>query len=202
MGYRTKVKPDYNIIDSFISNNSAVLDLGCGDGVLLSQLIEKKNVKGIGIDIFPEGLNECLKKGLPVLQLDLNKGLERFKDNTFDFVVLNMTLQAMYNPLLIIKEMVRVGKKAIVGFPNFGHWKLLFNLLVSQRMPKTETLPYEWYDTPNIRLMTIKDFRILCSDNGIRIIEERFLGASGKRISGRLISWRATEGIFLLERAK
>lgn len=198
MGYRTKIKPDYNIIESLIPAGAKVLDLGCGDGTLLSLLVERKKIKGMGVDIYADGLNECLKKGLPVLQLDLNKGLSTFKDGSFDYVVLNMTLQATYNPLLLIREMIRVGRRAIVGFPNFGHWKLLLNLLLKERMPKNKTLPYEWYNTPNIRLMTIKDFRVLCRENGIKIIGETFLGEDGEKIGGRLTSWRASEGIFLL----
>ncbi|MBU0629942.1 MAG: methionine biosynthesis protein MetW [Candidatus Margulisbacteria bacterium] len=196
MGYRTKIKPDYNLIESLIPAGARVLDLGCGDGTLLSLLQERKKVKGIGIDIYSEGLNECLKKGLSVLQLDLNNGLASFKSGSFDYVILNMTLQATYNPLLLIKEMVRVGHRAIVGFPNFGHWKLVLSLLLKERMPKNKTLPYEWYNTPNIRLMTIKDFRILCRENGIRIIGETFLGEDGEKTGGRLISWRAAEGVF------
>ena len=191
MGYRTKIKPDYNLIEGLVSTGAKVLDLGCGDGTLLSLLIERKQVKGVGVDIYEDGLNDCLKKGLSVLQLDLNKGLSRFKDGSFDYVILNMTLQATYNPLQLIKEMVRVGRKAIVGFPNFGHWKLVLSLLLKERMPKNKTLPYEWYNTPNIRLMTIKDFRV-------KIIGETFLGEDGEKIGGRLISWRAAEGIFEL----
>jgi methionine biosynthesis protein MetW len=200
MGYRQRIKPDYRIIESFIPEGATVLDLGCGDGTLLQSLIEDKKIKGMGIDIYAEGLNEALKKGLAVLELDLNKGLASFGDHSFDFVILNMTLQAIYYPHLLIKEMVRVGKKAVVGFPNFGYWRLVFQMVTNQRMPKTKTLPYEWYDTPNIRLMTVKDFRVLCQENNIRILEERFLNDSGRTISGPLINFRAAEGVFLLEK--
>jgi methionine biosynthesis protein MetW len=193
------IKPDHEIIKSFIKDGSTVLDLGCGDGSLLHALIEEKGVRGIGVDMHVEGLNESMRKGLSVLQLDLNQGLSSFKDKSFDYVVLNMTLQAMYDTLLVLKEMVRVGRKAIVGFPNFGHWKLIMHMLLKQRMPKTKTLPYEWYNTPNIRLMTIKDFRVLCNENNIKILKQVYLGEEGKSISGRLTSWRATEGVFLLE---
>lgn len=200
MGYRKRIKPDYGIIESFIPEGAAVLDLGCGDGELLSMLKERKKIKGMGIDIFAEGLNQAMKKGLGVLEMDLNKGLAGFKDNFFDYVVLNMTLQAMYQPLLLIKEMVRVGRKAIVGFPNFGYWRLVFQMATTGRMPKTKTLPYEWYDTPNIRLMTVKDFRILCGENKIKILAEKFLNDSGGQISGPLINLRTAEGVFLLEK--
>ena len=201
MGYRNKIKPDYSAIEGLVHQGAAVLDLGCGDGSLLSVLIKNRGVKGIGVDIYPEGLNQAMSKGLPVLELDLNRGLHSFKDGSFDFVVLNMTLQAMQNPLFVVKEMTRVGKKAVVGFPNFGHWRLLFQLLISERMPKTKTLPYEWYDTPNIRLMTVRDFRVLCNQNGIRILKETFLGENGRQISGTFMSWRAVEGVFLIEKA-
>jgi len=197
--YKDRVKPDYEIIESLVDKGSRVLDLGCGDGSLLQALITNRQVTGMGVDNFPEGLNQCLKKGLSVLQLDLNQGLSTFRDKSFDYVILNMTLQAMVNPLLLIKEMVRVGKKAIVGFPNFGHWKLVSRLLLKQRMPKTKTLPYEWYNTPNIRLMTVKDFRVLCAENQIRRLKETFLGENGQEISGPLLNYRAIEGVFLLQ---
>lgn len=200
MGYRTREKPDFNIIQGLIAAESKVLDLGCGDGSLLTFLIDNKAVTGMGVDIFPEGINQCLAKGLPALQLDLNKGLASFKSNSFDYVVLNMTLQSIYEPLGLIKDMVRVGKKAIVGFPNFGHWRLLARLVVKERMPKTKTLPYEWYNTPNIRLVTIKDFRILCRENGIKIVKETYLNEKGQEISGPFLNWRAVEGVFLLEK--
>ena len=173
MGYRRRIKPDYQLIAELIKPGTKVLDLGCGDGSMLANLIKEKGVSGIGVDSFPDGLDHCLAKGLAVLQLDLNKGLAGFRNQSFDYVVLNMTLQSIYQPLKLLKEMVRVGKQAIVGFPNFGHWKLIFELLTTQRMPKTKTLPYEWYDTPNIRLLTIKDFRLLCRDCGVEIIKEK-----------------------------
>lgn len=197
--YKDRLKPDYEIIESLVDKGSRVLDLGCGDGSLLQSLIVNRQVTGMGVDNFSEGLNQCLKKGLSVLQLDLNKGLASFTDGSFDYVILNMTLQAMVNPLLLVKEMVRVGKKAIVGFPNFGHWKLVSRLLLRQRMPKTKTLPYEWYNTPNIRLMTIKDFRVLCDENDIKRLNETFLGENGQQISGPLLNYRAVEGVFLLQ---
>ncbi|MFH1542514.1 MAG: methionine biosynthesis protein MetW [bacterium] len=192
-------KPDHKIISSLIPDGASVLDLGCGDGSLLASLIDEKQVKGMGIDIVPGDVDKAMAKGLSVLQLDLNKGLASFKDKMFDYVVLNMSLQSVYNTLLIVQEMVRVGKKAIVGFPNFGHYKLILRLLASGRMPKTKTLPYEWYNTPNIRLMTIKDFRVMCDDNMIKRLQEVFLDEHGKKISGGMLKWRATEGIFLLE---
>ncbi|PIS28457.1 methionine biosynthesis protein MetW [Candidatus Saganbacteria bacterium CG08_land_8_20_14_0_20_45_16] len=197
--YRLRLKPDYKLIKEFIDEGATVLDLGCGDGTLLEALTKDKKVKGIGVDIHPEGLDEAMGRGLSVLQLDLNKGLKSFKDKSFDYVVLNMTLQAMWDPLLVIQEMVRVGKAAIVGFPNFGHWKLLFRLLATERMPKTKVLPYEWYDTPNIRLMTINDFKALCLENGIKIVKDKYLNAAGAEIYRPLIRWRAVEGIFLIE---
>lgn len=192
-------KPDHKVISSLIPAGASVLDLGCGDGSLLASLVDEKRVRGIGIDIVGSDLNAAMKKGLSVLQLDLNKGLSSFKDKQFDYVLLNMSLQVMYNSLLVVKEMVRVGKYAIVGFPNFGHYKLILRLLLTGRMPKTKTLPYEWYNTPNIRLMTVKDFRVMCDDNKIQRLREVFLDENGQQISGRLIKWRATEGIFLLK---
>jgi methionine biosynthesis protein MetW len=197
--WRERIKPDYDIIHKFVAPNSSILDLGCGDGTLLASLIREKNARGLGIEISSEGLNFCLQKGLPVLQVDIDKGLADFTNKSFDYVILNMTLQVIYHPLLVVREMIRVGKFAIVGFPNFGHYKLRKDLLLHGRMPKSKTLPYEWYDTPNIRLMTIKDFRAMCRENNIQILQEIYLSEAGFRVSPWLANLFAAEAVFLLE---
>ncbi len=194
------LRPDKKIIASLIPAGSRVLDLGCGDGTLLKTLIAEKKASGMGIEKDPEALNICLSKGLSVLQVDLNEGLSKFEDGFFDFVILNMTLQVIDRPDRLVKEMVRVGKKAIVGFPNFGLWILRFGFLLSGRMPKSRTLPYEWYDTPNIRLMTIKDFRGLCKEVNVKIEKEIFIDDDGKLIAPFWVNLRAAEGVFLLGR--
>jgi methionine biosynthesis protein MetW len=199
--YQERLKPDYSIIEDLIAPNSAVVDLGCGDGTLLETLIKNKNVHGTGIEIDPEGLNQCLKKGLSVLEQDLNKGLSGFQANSFDYAVLNITLQVMRNPLNLIKEMVRVGRKGIVGFPNFSYWKVIGELIFTHHMPKTKTLPFDWYETPNIRMITVRDFKDLCRENGIRILKEIYLNENGREITSFLSGCRAAESIFLLEKS-
>ena len=194
-----RVKPDYDIIHEFVKPNSKVLDLGCGDGSLLESLISEKKSQGLGLEISSQGIDQCLQKGLPVLQVDLDKGLADFANKSFDCVILNMTLQVVRHPLLVIQEMVRVGKKAIVGFPNFGHYKLRLGLALGGRAPKTKTLPYEWYNTPNIRLMTVKDFKDMCKNNNIRIKKEIYLSSTGNKIPALFANLLASEGVFLLE---
>jgi len=198
--FRERAKPDYRIIEELIPPGSSVLDLGCGDGTLLESLIRHKGVRGMGIEIDPEGLNACLRKGLSVLEQDLNRGLVGFQAGSFDYAVLNMTLQVMRNPLILLREMVRVAKNAIVGFPNFGYWKVVMKLFLTQHMPNTKTLPFEWYDTPNIRLITVRDFKTLCASNGIHILKEIYLSENGRSVSRLAANWFAAEGIFLLEK--
>ena len=193
-------KPDYSLILKLVQPNSRVLDLGCGTGVLLEKLIKERNCHGLGADKSGELLNESLAKGLSVIQMDLDKGLENFSTASFDYVILNMTLQAVYNTQLVLNEMVRVGKYAVVGFPNFGNWRLRWSLAISGRMPKSKTLPYEWFNTPNIRLMSVKDFREFCQKNKIKILKEYFLGESGIFVPAPLANLWATEGVFLLQK--
>lgn len=193
------IKPAHDIIHELVKPGSKVLDLGCGDGALLESLINEKKAQGLGLEINSEGINQCLQKGLPILQVDLDKGLADFANKSFDYVILNMTLQVVRHPLLVIQEMVRVGKKAIVGFPNFGHYRLRFGFSLTGRMPKSKTLPYEWYNTPNIRLMTVKDFKDMCKNNNIRILKEVYLSDSGISVPPLLANLFASEGVFLLE---
>ncbi|MFA4859042.1 MAG: methionine biosynthesis protein MetW [Candidatus Margulisiibacteriota bacterium] len=199
MPWKERVKPDYDIIHKLVAPNARILDLGCGDGTLLEGLIKEKNARGLGIEISSDGVNRCLAKGLAVLQVDLDKGLADFADKSFDYVILNMTLQVVRNPLLVVREMVRVGKYAIVGFPNFGHYKLRLSFALGGRMPKSKTLPYEWYDTPNIRLMTVKNFREMCGKNNIRILREVYLSEAGRNVPPQLANLLAAEAVFLLE---
>ncbi len=168
-------KTIHKLIAQEIPSNSRVLDLGCGDGVLLDFLISNKNVIGHGVDIDSKALINCIEKGIPVIQLDLNHLPLDFPDNSFDIVVLNQTIQEMRHPDKIILEMLRIGKQAILGFPNFGSCKIRFNLLFNGRMPTTKELPYNWYDTPNIHLLTIKDFYNFCKLKKINISKKIFL---------------------------
>jgi methionine biosynthesis protein MetW len=200
LSYKKIIRPDYGVIENLVAPGSRILDLGCGDGTLLETLICDKAAKGIGVDFYADGLNAALKKGLSVIQLDLNKDLKTFDSGSYDYAILNMTLQSVYRPDKLIQEMVRIGKFAIVGFPNFGNWKIRFSFFLGGRMPKSKTLPYEWYNTPNIRLMTVKDFRIFCRENGLKILEEHFLDDDGELIKPWLANLRAAEGVFLLQK--
>ena len=152
------MKSEYKIIANIITTNSTVLDVGCDDGSLMEFLKKEKNVDIRGIEISKEKVQTCISKGLTVIEGDAEFDLKQFPDKSFDYVVLGQTLQAFINPEIVIKELLRVGNKAIVTIPNFGHWKVRLNLLVQGTMPVTKTLPNDWYNTPNIHMCTIKDF--------------------------------------------
>ncbi len=152
------MKSEYKIIADIITKNTRVLDVGCNDGSLMEFLKKEKNVNIRGIEISKEKVQTCISKGLTVIEGDAEFDLKQFPDKSFDYVVLGQTLQAFINPEIVIKELLRVGNKAIVTIPNFGHWKVRLNLLVQGTMPVTKTLPNEWYNTPNIHMCTIKDF--------------------------------------------
>jgi methionine biosynthesis protein MetW len=152
------MKPEYKIISDIITENTRVLDVGCNDGTLMEFLKKNMNVDIRGIEISKEKVLTCISKGLTVIEGDAEFDLKQFPDKSFDYVVLGQTLQAFINPEIVIKELLRVGNKAIVTIPNFGHWKVRLNLLVHGTMPVTKTLPNEWYNTPNIHMCTIKDF--------------------------------------------
>jgi methionine biosynthesis protein MetW len=167
-------RPDFAAIAGWIKSGSSVLDLGCGDGALLRYLKETRRTNGYGVEIADAGVLACVKNGVSVVQSDLERGLSGFEDNSFDYVVLSQTLQAMRNSEIIIREMLRVGREGIVTFPNFGYWKNRLEVLRG-RMPVSENLPYEWFNTPNVRLCTVADFERFCSERRIRIVERKVL---------------------------
>jgi methionine biosynthesis protein MetW len=165
---------DYDLIASWIPEGARVLDLGCGDGELLAGLAATRGVKGYGVEIDPDRVLAAVGHGVNVIQVDLESGLSAFEDDAFDFVILSQTLQAMHRSDLILAEMLRVGHQGIVTFPNFGYWKHRIAILRG-RMPVSESLPYQWFDTPNIHLCTVKDFEDLCVKVGAEILDERVL---------------------------
>lgn len=169
------MRSDLDIIQSYITHRSHILDLGCGDGALLATLAKNKQVRGYGLEIEPGNITACLAKGVDVIEQNIDSGLSNFADNSFDVVVMTQTLQAMQKPDAILEDMLRVGKECIVTFPNFGHWKTRFHLLFRGRMPVSDFMPYEWYDTPNIHFCTVRDFECLCKARGITIRQRQVI---------------------------
>jgi methionine biosynthesis protein MetW len=170
---------DLNKIQSYITANSHVLDLGCGNGDLLLHLQKKKNISGIGLENDADNISECIKRGVNVVEHDLNKGLSHIADNSYDVVIMTLALQAMNRPDLVLEEMLRIGKECIVTFPNFAHWKARWHLLTRGRMPISDLLPYEWYNTPNIHFCTVKDFEALCDERNITIVDSAVVCEQG-----------------------
>jgi methionine biosynthesis protein MetW len=163
-------RPDFVAIAKWIKPNAQVLDLGCGDGALLRHLQQARGVIGYGIEIDDAKVLACVRNGVNVLQNDLESGLFGFESNSFDYVILSLTLQAVKQTERIVKDMLRVGREGIVTFPNFGYWRHRLQVLTGH-MPMSKDLPYQWYDTPNIHLATIEDFEIFCRAHGVRILE-------------------------------
>ncbi len=159
---------NYSIISNIIDSGSTVLDLGCGDGTLL-KMLKNKGVHARGIDINQDNIVKCLEKGLSVIQGDIDEGLQEYPDKSYNYVILNQTLQSTEKPDFVIKEMLRVGEKVVVSFPNFAYWKVRFYLMFKGKMPKSRILPFQWYDTPNIHLLTIEDFHEFARNNGFKI---------------------------------
>ena len=163
------MKQEFKIISDFIENSTRVLDVGCGDGTLMEYLKTNKEIDIRGIEISKSNAQKCVSKGLTVIEGDAEKDLTQFPDSSFDFVILSQTLQAFLNPEIVIRELLRVGKKAIVTVPNFGFWKVRLHLLIKGTMPITKNLPDEWYNTPNLHMCTIKDFYNFCHDREIKL---------------------------------
>jgi len=188
---------DFDLIASWIPQGARVLDLGCGDGELLAELASTRGVTGYGVEIDPDRMLAAVGHGVNVIQVDLESGLSAFEDDAFDFVILSQTLQAMRRSDLILAEMLRVGREGIVTFPNFGYWRHRLAIL-GGRMPVSRTLPYQWFDTPNIHLCTVKDFEALCERVGAQILDERVLHEG--RIVGTLPNLLGSLGVFRFRR--
>jgi methionine biosynthesis protein MetW len=179
------MRPDQDVLASLVPVGSRVLDLGCGDGALLKHLIDTKGCSGQGVEVSTEAFHAAVARGIPVVQADIDAGLPDFADRSFDVVVLSQTLQSVYRPNLVMREVMRVGRRGIVSFPNFGHWQVRVKLLLDGRMPVTKALPNEWHDTPNIRHCTIIDFeRLVMREGPWQITDRRYLDGSGNAANG------------------
>jgi methionine biosynthesis protein MetW len=176
---------DQKIIQGWVNANSRILDLGCGDGTLLQYLAEHKNVRGYGLEISPQGIEACVRKGVNVIEQNVDAGLENFADDSFDTVIISQTLQTMRFPKIVLAEMARIGRECIVTIPNFGHWRARAQLLFRGRMPVSDLLPYEWYDTPNIHFCTLNDFEVLCRKMSLKIIDKAVVA---EKLQGRLFA--------------
>ena len=201
---RANIRVDLKVIADLIEEKSRVLDVGCGDGALLDWLAHYKKVDARGIEISQAGVNACVAQGLSVIQGDAETDLKNYPSDAFDYVILSQTLQATYDPKGVLENMVRIGRRAIVSFPNFGVWHVRLRLLVNGRMPVTDSLDTAWYETPNIHLCTIADFDELCEDLGIVVEQGMVLDSRGRprwlRAPGLLANWLGEQGLFVLKR--
>ncbi len=197
------IRVDLLEIAQLIKTDSSVLDVGCGDGGLLDYLVREKQVDGRGIELSPEGVNNSIAKGLSVIQGNAEQDIAYYPDDCFDYVILSQTLQAMTRPDRMLEQLLRVGKRAIVSFPNFGHWKVRLNLGLMGTMPVNKTLDYPWYSTPNIHFCTIRDFVKLCEQMDIHIEQSMAIDARGYRmpfLALRLANLMATQGMYVITR--
>lgn len=174
------MRPDLDIVAGMVPDGARVLDLGCGAGDLLAELIDERGCRGQGVEVAPDAFHACVARGIPVVQADIDEGLPDFEDGAFDVVVLSQTLQATRRPTPVLREMMRVGRVGIVSFPNFGHWRARVDLGVRGRMPVSRTLPYRWHETPNIHLCTIRDFEELATAEGLDVVERALLAPDGR----------------------
>jgi len=192
-------RSDYAIIGEIVSPGARVLDLGCGEGELLQWLASNKNVDARGVEIVGEKVRRAIARGVSVFQGDIDEGLADYPDGAFDYVILSQTLQETRQPRRVLREMLRVGRRGIVAFPNFGHWRVRLSMLSSGRAPRTKLFPYEWYDSPNIHFLTVEDFEALAAVEGLTV-ERRYFLAGHRKVSA-LPNLRAEVAVFLVRAA-
>ena len=197
----TKIlRNDLFFISNLIKKNEKVLDVGCGNGNLIEYLFKEKNVDCLGVEIELKNVNLCLEKGLSVVQGDANFDLNDYPDHSFTTAILSQTIHAMIYPDNVIENLIRIAKRAIISFPNFGYWKIRRDLFFSGLMPKNSALPFEWYNTPNIHLCSIKDFINFCDKKGIEIKEFLYLNEEGEKLGHLLNNFRAYQAIFCVSK--
>jgi methionine biosynthesis protein MetW len=189
-------RSDYGIIGEIVEPRSKVLDLGCGDGELLEWLALNKSVDARGVELSSAKVRRAISRGVSVYQGDINEGLADYPDHAFDYVILSQTLQETHRPLKVLREMLRVGRRVIVAFPNYGHWTVRLSLLIGGRAPKTALFPYDWYESPNIHFLTVLDFEQLASIEGLAIERRYFL--SGSRNVHLLANLLAEVAVYLV----
>ena len=195
------IRVDLLLIANNIPEGSKVLDVGSGDGTLLEYLRREKNVIGRGIELSPDGVNQSIAKGLSVIQGNAEEEISHFPDDSFDYVILSQTLQAMDRPDKILNELLRVGKRAIVSFPNFGYWRVRLHLMLKGKMPVTKSLDYPWYSTPNIHFCTIRDFVDLCEELNIKIEKGMAVNSTGNKMGVNSLffsNFLGTQGLYVI----
>ncbi len=200
---QTPIRFDLQLIADMVEPRTRALDVGCGDGALLDYLVQFKQVDARGMELSQAGVNACVANGLSVIQGDADTDLGAYPDDAFDYVILGQTLQATREPREVLRQMLRVGKRAIVSLPNFAHWQVRLRLVFGGRMPQTSSLPYKWYDTPNIHLCSIDDFRALCTDMGVKVERAVVLNSQSRPIDmpPLLANLFGEQAVFLLRRA-
>jgi methionine biosynthesis protein MetW len=200
------IRFDLQVIADWIEPGSKVLDLGCGNGDLLAWLKDNKQIAGTGIEQDKDKAAHCIARGLSVLQGDLNEEVDDYPDRSFDYVILSQTLQQVYEPARLLYSLSRIGRRVIVSFPNFSHYSIRLQLLLRGRAPKNDQLPYSWYDTPNIRVITLADFKKFARDVGYTIVREIAINTNSANSAGSIVRYcsniRATYGVFVIEKRR